>query len=135
MQKILETPEMRRHMKKTVSMIICLIMCGLLLAGCGAKKEEETPTTVPIDEAVVGTWTEDYFDAGYIFNADGSGRDVFWNVAFTYTAHDGVLTIVYDEDPDTNTVYGTDRFNYTVEDSVLTMTRQSDTGNSFTYHK
>jgi len=56
--------------------------------------------------------------------------DRFWMLPFTYTAHDGVITIVYDDD-----TYGVDRYNYTVEESSITMTRQSDTGKSFTYQK
>ena len=116
-------------MKKITMMIICAFVCAALLTGCGSKKaEEETTTAVQNDEAVVGTWTENEFDSGYTFNSDGTGKNIFWDLTFTYTAVDGLITITYDDDS-----YATDKFNYAVTDSEIVLTRQSDSSKSYTY--
>ena len=118
-------------MKKIAAIMIALVLCAVLLAGCGSsKKEEETTPAVENDPAVLGSWSEDYFDSGYVFNEDGTGRDTFWDLSFTYTAHDGVITITYDDE-----TYGIDKYSYTVTDSSITMTRQANDGKSFTYTK
>ena len=118
-------------MKKISVMIVCIFLCGILFTGCGAvQKEEETPAEIPNDEAVVGTWTEDYFDSGYTFSADGTGSDVFWDLSFTYTAHDGVVTITYDDE-----TYAPETFSYSVDGNTLILTSKSDSSKSFTYTK
>ena len=118
-------------MRKLAAVIVSLVLCAALLAGCGdSKKEEETTPAAESDAAVLGTWSEDYFDSGYTFNEDGTGRDTFWDLPFTYTAYDGVITITYDDE-----TYGVDKYTYTVLDSSITMTRQSGDGKSFTYTK
>ena len=106
-------------------------MCGILITGCSlGKKEEETTAAIPNDEAVVGTWTEDYFDSGYTFAADGTGVNVFWDLAFTYTAHDGTITITYEDE-----TYSPETFSYYVEGNTLVLTGRSGTNDSFTYTK
>ena len=116
-------------MRKLAVIMISLILCAAFFTGCGAsKKEEETAPARENDPAVLGTWSEDYFDSGYTFNEDGTGRDTFWDLSFTYTAYDGVITIAYDDE-----TYGVDKYSYIIEDSSLTMTRQADDGKSFTY--
>ena len=115
-------------MRKIIAFIVCICICGLLVTGCGTRKEEETETVIENDAAIAGTWSEDYFDSGYTFNADGTGRDTFWDLSFTYTAYDGVITITYDD-----TTYGVDKYSYTVDDSSITMTRQSGEEKSYTY--
>lgn len=120
-------------MKKISAVLISVLVCAALLAGCGAQKpEEETTTLAENDAAVLGTWSEDYFDSGYTFQADGTGMDTFWQLPFTYTALDGVITITYDD-----TTYGTDRYTYSVDEAGtgITMTRQGEDGKSFTYKK
>ena len=118
-------------MRKLAAVIVSLVLCAALLAGCGdSKKEEETTPAAESDAAVLGTWIEDYFDSGYTFNEDGTGRDTFWDLPFTYTAYDGVITITYDDE-----TYGVDKYTYTVLDSSITMTRQSGDAKSFTYTK
>lgn len=120
-------------MKKILAVMISMILCVGLLAGCGEKKpEEETTPEIINDAAVVGTWSEDYFDSGYTFNDDGTGRDTFWDLPFTYTANEGVITITYDD-----TTYGIDKYSYSVDESGthITLTRQSNDGKSFTYAK
>ena len=117
-------------MKKIFIMILAVCFAAVLMAGCGEKKEEpQEETTIANDAALQGTWTEDYFDSGYTFNADGTGMDRFWNLSFTYTAHDGVLTIVYDDE-----TYAKDSFQYTVGESSITLTRKSN-NKSYTYQK
>ena len=119
-------------MKRLTAVILCLMLCGTLLAGCGIgqKKEEETTTAAENDAAVLGTWSEDYFDSGYIFNSDGTGRDMFWDLSFTYTALDGVLTITYDD-----STYGIDKYSYSATETSLTLDRQSSERISYTYTK
>ena len=99
-------------MKKWIAIIVCLIMCAAFISGCGTQKEEETTPARENDPAVVGTWSEDYFDSGYTFNEDGTGRDTFWDLPFTYTAYDGVITIKYEDE-----TYGLDKYTYSVTDN------------------
>lgn len=124
---------MEINMKKITAVLLSVFLCAFVLAGCGSQpKEEETTTQIENDAAVLGTWSEDYFDSGYTFNSDGTGMDTFWQLSFTYTALDGVITITYDD-----TTYGTDKYNYSVDEtgSSITMTRQGEDSKSFTYKK
>ncbi len=115
-------------MKKTIVLILTLCILALTLAGCGEQKVVEEETTIANDTAVQGTWNEDYFDSGYTFNADGTGMDIFWQLPFTYTAYDGVITITFDDE-----TYGKETFGYTVDETTLTMTQKNDSSKSFTY--
>lgn len=112
-------------MKKISILMISLLIGAAVLSGCG--KKEEKP--VKNDSAVVGTWSEDFFDSGYIFNDDGTGTDTFWDLTFTYTATGGKLEITYDSD-----LYGIAVYSYTVRGDTLTMTRE-DADESFAYTK
>ena len=122
---------MRKRLS-AITAVIILCLSALLLTGCGEPKQEEetTPSVQENDAAVVGTWSEDAFDSGYTFNSDGTGRDTFWDLSFTYTAHDGVITITYDDD-----TYGIDKYTYSVDETSLSMTRQGGDGKAFTYTK
>ena len=123
--------EWSEDMKKYIALILMICLTAAVLSGCGEPKQVEEPeTTIANDEAVLGTWSEDYFDSGYTFNADGTGMDIFWQLPFTYTAYDGVITIVYDD-----TTYGKAGYGYTVDESSITMTQQSDSSRTFTYTK
>ena len=86
-------------MKKILITILSVLVCGMILTGCGTgSSEKETETEILNDEAVLGTWTEDYFDSGYTFREDGTGENIFWDLSFTYTAADGVINIKYDDE-------------------------------------
>ena len=118
-------------MKRFFVLILTLCLLGIVLAACTEQKPaEEEETTIENDAAVQGKWTEDYFDSGYTFNADGTGMDEFWELSFTYTAHDGVLTIIYDDE-----TFAKASYTYTVDDTSITMTQKADSGKSYTYHK
>ena len=123
---------MMRKKLSPLFIVLILCVCTLLFAGCGAqqKEEETTPAVQENDSSVTGTWSEDVFDSGYVFNSDGTGRDTFWDLSFTYTAYDGVMTITYDDD-----TYGVDRYQYSADETTLSMTRQGGDGKSFTYTK
>lgn len=115
-------------MKKIASVIACLIFAAVLLCACGAKEPEPEKTN---DTAVIGTWNESYFDSGYIFNADGTGKDTFWDLTFTYTAYDGELTLIYDDE-----LWGASQYDYTVSSNKLSMTRKdTDGAEQFDYEK
>lgn len=120
-------------MKKIFMMTAGVLLCAILLAGCGTRQPEpETTAVIENDTAVLGTWMEDEFDSGYTFNSDGTGMLIFWQQPFTYTAIDGVLTITYED-----TTYALEKDTYQVDESgsVLTISRQSDSGKTFTYRK
>ncbi|MCF0228939.1 MAG: hypothetical protein HUJ76_04500 [Parasporobacterium sp.] len=117
-------------MKKILTLILCVVLAAAVMTGCGAQKEEETTAPVVNDPAVAGTWTEPDFDSGYVFNEDGTGRDIFWDITFTYTAADGELVITYDDEK-----YGKDRYSYMASETELTMTRSTESDKSFTYTK
>ncbi len=89
---------------------------ALCLAGCG-KKEEIPVESLANDAAICGTWMEDYWDSGYTFNEDGTGKDIFWSQDFTYKTADGMVTISYVEG-----LWAEKVFSYTIEGNVLTLT-------------
>ncbi|MBR3308592.1 MAG: hypothetical protein IKG00_01635 [Lachnospiraceae bacterium] len=107
-------------MKKVFAIILSMLVLGLALTACG-KKEEAPVETLANDTAIVGTWMEDYWDSGYTFNADGTGKDIFWSQDFTYTALDGNLTISYVEG-----LWAEKDFTYTVAGNVLTLTEVTE---------
>jgi len=114
-------------MKKIISGLLILIVV-IALSACGKKTEEIE--TIPNDSAIVGTWTESYWDSGYTFNEDGTGKDVFWDQPFTYTAIDGNLTITF-----TDGTYADKEFTYTISDGTLTLTKEGEDGGTFSYIK
>ena len=113
-------------MKKFAAIFACLILAGVLCA-CGAKEHEKKDN----DPAVVGDWAESYYDSGYTFKADGTGTDTFWDLTFTYTAADGELTIIYDDE-----LWGASIYEYSVTGSKLSMTRKNaEDAEEFIYEK
>ena len=115
-------------MKKIALLFACIILAVSMLAGCGAKEPEPEKTN---DTAIVGNWKEDYFESGFVFNADGTGTDTFWDLTFTYTAYDGELTLIYDDE-----LYGASQYDYTISGSKLSLTRKdTDGAEQFEYEK
>ena len=129
-------------MKKLISAIICVVLCLGLLAGCGSA----TPSGSGNEEAalrgpLIGTWNQITDDgspslpemgipSGYIFNADGTGLDTFWNMSFTYQTDGEKLHIAYDDS------LGEDwDYTYVIEGNVLTLTRVDDDAITMLYEK
>ncbi|MGI6072310.1 MAG: DUF5640 domain-containing protein [Lachnospiraceae bacterium] len=116
-------------MKKIIAIVMCLFICVTVLAGC--KKEELPEETKVNDPAVVGTWSEHFFDSGYVFKPDGTGTDTFWNLTFTYTAYEGTITLFYDDE-----LWGASQYSYEVAGNILKMTRtDTDETSTFEYMK
>lgn len=114
--------------KKFLTIFACVLSAVLLLCACGAKEPEPDKTN---DPAIVGTWKENYFDSGYIFKADATGTDTFWDLTFTYTAYDGELTLIYDDE-----LWGASQYDYTVTGNKLSMTRKdTEETEQFEYEK
>lgn len=105
-------------MKKLSILVLASILCIAVLSGCGKEKEPETTYT---DTTVYGTWAEDFFDSGYIFNEDGTGYDTFWNLSFTFTANGERMRLAYDDE-----IWGVSEYKYTVEGDTLTMIRVTE---------
>lgn len=104
-------------MKKFLVFVIAgLVLGAFCFAGC-SKKEEEPETEPPVDEEIVGTWMEDYWDSGYTFAEDGTGTDIFWSQPFHFEAVDGNLKITYDEG-----LWAEKEFTYVVSGNSLTLT-------------
>lgn len=114
-------------MKKIFSALL-IITIVVALAACGKRVPDEVP--VPNDPEIVGTWTESYWDSGYTFNEDGTGKDIFWNQDFTYTAIEGDLTIKF-----TDGTYADKVFTYLISEGSLTLTKEGEDGGTFTYTK
>lgn len=127
-------------MKKTFLSIALIIILILSFCACGksdsakdtTSEQKETPasdTPSAIDSALIGNWQESIFDSGFIFNADGTGTDTFWDLTFTYSCDNGEILIVYDTD-----LYGASKYNYAVTGDSLSMTRiDEEEASSFTY--
>ena len=117
--------------KKKAWFFTGIILSSLILAGCFGGGDD---TAASCDEALFGEWAEEIFDTGYIFCEDGTGEDTFWQIYFTYTADDGVLTITYDSD-----TYGSSSYEYYIENDTLFLTRISDSEDeetsTFSYSK
>ena len=103
-------------MKKLSAVLFCALLCIMALSACG-KKEEPQPETLANDAAIYGTWMESYWDSGYTFREDGTGKDIFWSQEFTYTAIDGDLNIAYVEG-----LWAEKEFRYSINGDVLTLT-------------
>lgn len=119
-------------MKKITAIILCLIICIAFAAGCGSKQQETTAeeTATAPDESLYGTWKEDYFDSGYVFNSDGTGEDTFWELPFTYTTEEGgTLLITF-----TDEMWGSTTYSYEVNGDTLTM-QQEDSSDSYEYQR
>lgn len=104
-------------MKKVLILILCAVLCISCVTACGkeSKKEEET---IPNDTEILGSWKESYWDSGYTFNEDGTGKDIFWDEDFVYTAIEGKLEITY-----TSGLYKDKKFSYTISGNTLTLTK------------
>lgn len=118
-------------MKRFLALMLGLALCIGVLSGCGSKEE----VVIEDDTEVIGTWSEDFFDSGYIFNEDLTGTDTFWDLTFTYTAQEGIITITYDDE-----IWGSVSYEYVVNGEYLTMTRISEVESgedvsSYTYTK
>lgn len=117
-------------MKRILILMLSASLCLGMLTACG--KEDEV---IENDTGIIGTWSEDFFDSGYIFNEDLTGTDTFWDLTFTYTAYDGTVTISYDEE-----IWGSASYTYVINGEYLTMTRVSEEESgeditSYTYTK
>ena len=113
-------------MKKITILFACFILAAALLCACASEEAEPKVN----DTEIVGTWEEDFFDSGYIFNSDGTGTDTFWNLTFTYTAYDGELTLIYDDE-----MWGASTYTYTISGKELTMHRTDEDADDFVYEK
>lgn len=114
---------------------MALIMIALLtFTACGKEEPEETTAesvAAVNDPALLGTWAESVFDSGFIFNADGTGKDTFWDLTFTYTASNGIMVLYYDSE-----IYGASNYKYATDGYELTMTRtDTETADTFVYTK
>ena len=134
-------------MKKYIALIICVCISCLCLTACSGKEtasstsgaadagtQQQTTTSAAVsgnDTALVGNWQESIFDTGFIFNADGTGTDTFWDLTFTYETDNGEVLIIYDTDE-----YGASKYTYTVSGTTLSMTRiDEEETSTFTYTK
>lgn len=135
-------------MKKTFSLIACLLLIAVVACGCGksttpsvsGQTQEETTKKNKdkdkgkkfVEPALCGTWSEDIFDSGFIFKEDGTGTDTFWDLTFTYysTTEDN-LFLDYDSDQ-----WGISEYTYSISGNELSMTRQDEEETStFVYTK
>ncbi len=79
-------------MKRTVTLIVCLLLAIAMLTACG-KKPVELPEEAKF---LIGDWTgEAYLNEVWTFNEDGSGRNEndLWPYDFDFTYADGVLEV------------------------------------------
>ncbi len=107
--------------KKIVLILLSLILCACALMACEGQNKSKANSQGSLDSELVGTWHEDMYDSGYIFNADGTGTDTFWDLEFTYTIlGTGKLHIVYKEETCGETDYV-----YAIENKTLKMTLAS----------
>ncbi len=126
-------------MKKILCILISILCVASILCACSKKEEPSTSEELPLDSKIVGTWT--FVDAngnvlpdmkGWVFNEDKTGVDTVFDLAFTYEANDGILTIIYD---DTTLGAIEASYKYKIKDSLLTMKREANHTESFTYKK
>ena len=103
---------------KTLAFALILAIACLLLAACGAGAGGEAA-----GDPLVGSWASEDFDGAFIytFNEDGTGNyDASGtDMPFTYTAEDGMLSILFDGDTmSLDTEYTIDGTKLTVKDSM-----------------
>lgn len=124
-------------MKKAAVIFVCLIAGIAILAGCSKGPGKDAV----LDEAIFGTWnqiTEDGsasledlgIPAGYTFNEDGTGVDLFWALSFTYQTDQGILYLDYDDVSCDDSDY-----TYTIDGDVITMTRNAKDAITMLYQK
>lgn len=127
-------------MKRLIIGLICIMTAALLLTACGTKKNA-TEEDAASKAKLVGEWEQISEDgspslpemgipSGYVFNADNTGLDTFWDLTFKYTVTEDTLHIIYDDRIADETDY-----EYIIEDDVLTMTRTSEDAVSMMYEK
>lgn len=114
-------------MKKLALSISILIIVLAGLTACNAGKAATPPED--LDSALFGTWIEDYFQSGYIFNEDGTGEDTFWDLPFTYTAKDGLISVKYDDE-----MWGIANYSYVLEEDTLSL-QQSGSAEIYEYKR
>lgn len=129
-------------MRKTAALTAFILILALCLASCGkpdtpattagTDAPAETTTTAPAAVSeLVGNWQEDIFDSGFIFNADGTGTDTFWDLTFTYSTDGNEVLIIYDTD-----LYGASSYTYSISGDTLSMTRiDEEETSTFTYKR
>jgi len=76
--------------------------------------QEETEAAVSSAEDLIGTWHNEGYGETYVFNADGTGYQIYEGNTYTYTyeASDNYVYISYDDG-------STDTFNYEIYDEML----------------
>lgn len=115
-----------RLFKESAVLILCLLLCIGTLSACGSSANADAS----LDAELIGTWGEDQYNSGYVFNEDGSGTDTFWDLSFTYTIPTaGTIHVVYDDD-----MWGETDYTYSIENGVLKLTLSSD-GSTIAYNK
>ncbi len=123
---------------KKISTFVCALLFSLGLTACGEKGPTENAV---LDENLFGTWnqiTEDGtpsledlgIPSGYVFEEDGKGTDLFWDVTFKYVTEDGVIYIDYDDVTCDDTSY-----NYYIEGDIIQMTRTAEDALTMFYQK
>lgn len=129
-------------MKKLISAIICAVLCLGLLAGCGSAAPSGSGNEeAALREPLVGTWNQITDDgspslpemgipSAYVFNADGTGLDTFWNMSFTYQTDGEKIHIAYDDSLGEDWDYA-----YTISGNTLTLTRVDDDAITMLYEK
>ena len=130
--------------KRTIfSVIICVLVCLGLLAGCGenAPQGSGNKDANALKLELNGTWNQITDDgtpslpdlgipSGYIFYLDGTGVDTFWDMTFSYTIDEGSLHIAYDDKLGDALDY-----TYTIEGDTLTLTRVDDEAITMLYQR
>lgn len=121
--------------KKLLTILIFAAISGFALTGCGGPKPETGSASVDtsvVKMQLVGTWkqiTEDGspslddlgIPSGYIFYVDGTGKDLFWDMEFTYTVTGSNLHITYKDTLGEDTDYI-----FELSGDILYLTRAGD---------
>lgn len=116
--------------KKIILTLLSVVLCACVLTACSGSNNSSATTDESLGAELVGTWHEDLYDSGYVFNADGTGTDTFWDLDFTYTIPEaGKIHVVFNED-----MWGETDYTYTIENGVLRLTLSND-GSTIEYTK
>jgi len=126
-------------LKKYLGILICIGIITATLCGCGKKTEDGPSESAVLDAKLFGTWNQISTDgsttledigipAGYTFNEDGTGTDLFWDMDFSYQTGEGILYLDY-IDPSCDD----SKYDYSIVKKVLTMTRVADDAITMTY--